>query len=626
MAYATHRQGLYAIDLKEGEIRWQSSRVNGNHLAVVGNSLFATTSTRWIKTGLVQLDLETKRLERKLRLEEDAPFSVRDGVLYVYRKLDEFAAIDLATGKTFWTCRLCGRLGDAFLPRFFEDLVVFGRDDEDFVVAEIATGKVIWRRLSEGERYFHRFLGLFGDVAVSHDGNVVTGCSVQSGEVRWNLETDFIMREAASTDRLAISNSDALFLIDPSSGRTALRYDYVQWDERRADGTLVPRPPIAWIEDTLVFEDLATMAYDEEGRRRWRTRRLKDSKALWTDGETLVMRDDRRLFGYEMGRDVPPPADPETRAEWVRAQIGRADFLDRFELETLNRLGDEAFESILDALYPWGASKAPYRDSNRVDTLQGFLRNHMTPERTAVIVQALRRLDAKHPEGGWLFRLLRLGDPQVAGPFLVEYLNAAPRSEWEHDPRADTALNVLCHCAYDPGIDLLIDVLNDDAYEPPLTAWIPHYLANAGPRGVEAVIAHRRRFRPRPGQWRGTTRTAETDLERALEAAFAAFGFAGERSPLVVSFPRGVEPFAMAGGRGGLFTVEPSPAVGDSHRALYLGLGKGQAVLDNYPNGTVLAIDLVRGSEGTSGGGCQIEVKKFGTEWAPISIGGVWIS
>jgi hypothetical protein len=98
MAYATHREGLYAIDLKEGEIRWQSSRVNGNHLAVVGNSLFATTSTRWIKTGLVQLDLETKRLERKLRLEEDVPFSVRDGVLYVYRKRDEFAAIDLVRG------------------------------------------------------------------------------------------------------------------------------------------------------------------------------------------------------------------------------------------------------------------------------------------------------------------------------------------------------------------------------------------------------------------------------------------------------------------------------------------------------------------------------------------------
>jgi outer membrane protein assembly factor BamB len=640
VAYVVDARGVGALDLLTGERRWRS-RLPAlgplvRHVACDDRNVYVSL-LHGNRSVLVAYDAATGRRRWKKRVGLASRFAVDGELLVTQWKRDAYAALDPVTRRVRWTVRRDLPRDGEESPHLAGDLVLLPDRDTGIVAVERKSGAVRWRV----EASEVALIGTADGLAIGRLPGAVVAWRLASGEPVWELPAQDRFEAFLVGESLAVSDSETVTFLAAGTGRVRERYRY-----RRPRG--VPpsarevaagrdrgdRGRIAAVGRTVVLEDRACLAFDATGRRLWRSSHLHGLTPLWSNGEVLVAADPHHLYGFVHGKPPSIPKAPSDRAARAEALAPQFDRLDARERRIVGHLLPESFPPLLRLWVDVGLRRGKGGTSEhalrlpltRFEESREILQRGMSPATTPLVTDAIRRLPRENVAVVPLIDLLRHGaDPQVAGPVLLEYVRAVPLARWSSDARIEHALDALASQAYDPGLDLLIGVLDSPQVSPAIYERLYTGLARSGARGAAAVVRHRRREPIRPERWPGIERQAESDPEKATEAAFDAVARFGWAQPIQVGFPVGIAPFAMHGARALCYGDDSAFRDGRARRRIDLYFASVPPP-ERAPEGTTARLIVETYAGPTSAQGMEVEVRKFGSEWVPTSIEHQWVA
>jgi outer membrane protein assembly factor BamB len=640
VAYVVDAREVGALDLLTGEMRWRS-RLPAfgplvRHVACDDRYVYLSL-LHGNRSMLVAYDAATGRRWWKKRVGLASRFAVDGELLVTQWKQDAYVALDPVTRRVRWTVRR-DRSGDTpEPPHLAGDLVLLPDGDTGILAIERKSGAMRWHVEASGAA----LIGTVDGLAIGRLPGTVVAWRLATGEPVWEHPVQDRFEALLVGESLVVPDSETVTFLAAETGRVRERYRY-----RRPRGVppsarevvagrgQVDRGRIAAVGRTVVLEDRACLAFDATGRRLWRSSHLHGLTALWSNGEVLVASDPYHLYGFVHGKPPSIPKTPSDRVALAEALVPQFDRLDARERQIVGHLLPESFPPLLRLWIDVGLRRGKGGTSEhalrlpltRFEESWEILQRGMSPATTPLVVDAIRRLPRENVAVVPLIDLLRHGaDPQVAGPVLLEYVRAVPPSRWSSDARIEHALDALASQAYDPGLDLLIGVLDSPQVSPAVYERLYTDLARSGARGAAAVVRHRRREPIQPERWPGIERQAESDAEKATEAAFDAVARFGWAQPIQVGFPEGIAPFAMHGAQALCYGDDSAFRDGRARWRIDLFF-VNEPPPERAPEGTTarLIVDTYVGP--TSAQGMEVEVRKFGSEWAPLSVTRVWVA
>ncbi|MGV3615361.1 MAG: PQQ-binding-like beta-propeller repeat protein [Fimbriimonas sp.] len=628
--YVLTGTSLTAIDLREGKVRWQTSL---GHYASDG--IFATERGLFVLSysspRLIELDPATGAM--CTHPTGRRPKMLGDGGLVLWEGDDgQVVLYDIRRGKP--RLELAGLTDLPYYQAVADGGVAFG-DFGTVSVYDLDRGTKRWEAEAD------RLLGIASGIVVTEFSDRLQGRDFETGRRIW--ERWVPRRTAEGTviqERLFVIEEAGTLELDPTSGEELWRH--VQ-RAKRPHGIPSHRdgPKLFVVGDAVFFEATTTYVLDAKGNERWTTPKLHGLAPVWTDGDTLVMRDDRRLFGYTSGEVEPDRAD-EDALDILTGTYSELDYHERAELfGRIHQDSDRILAHWVDLDRRYHLPAKP--DGLDIDALQDLTKAVAKPEIVPAMLDTLRRMRYADGHRRAFFDIIRQLPHPIVGTFAADLLDWEARDfRDELHPWRDTSelslLPIILDNPSQRAFQVVFDLLEDPAISCFLRNRIFNMLGAMGPEGIERALHIKRTSRLIPEFWPGVARRAETDFERALEAVFEArFMFCGQESGHL-SFPKGIEPFAMVGAKAVCFTRDSEEESRGSEISYYFRLEPIRVsqvghlveeipfeIKNDYEDGEKLSIGFGCVTGPRSGGGVETVILKVADQWVPVGTGRIWI-
>lgn len=606
VAYVVTDQVVTAVRLLDGSTEWTYSwpkEGSGGSLELGEESLFVFMECE-ASHEVYEFDRRTGEVTWRKQLPENSQHAYRNGVLFTgwdtKGSRPTYAAIDARTKQPLWA-RPGIRSSAARRPHglLTSRAVILESPDALAVALDVESGEERWRVGHQLGAIYTVFEEI---VLLMEEKGVVARDSATGGEL-WKNETICAWDAAVHGGNFVVRFQDRLIAFDPPTGKIVWEYP-LKWENtvdsapftttrwKTSEGDMVALAGTLWVQDTL------THALDANGNRRWRTARLNGTDPVWTDGARLVTRKGGGLYGYTAGEAEPVPRGTAERRGWAEEMAPRFSGLDPWERKRMSDLGEDAFDALF-AVARKGRKPA--------SDLESALWHSIGPAAASQIANAFSAtIDPEWQKH--LLHMMRLAkSPEAFGPSLLAELQTRPLSEWGRGGLIATLLQF----GYAPAAPLLWNAFENDVTASSVKGDILWQISKSSPWAAGKVAERIRTRTLRLDHWPDTTRTAESDVERALEAVFALCDKGGVK--LEVTYPDGVEPFAMRGSENVCLCQAGAFESGDAEDRLSLiVLGDIQ---EEYPEGAELPIEI----RFRMGIGSEIAtMRKVQGEWVPI--------
>jgi hypothetical protein len=420
-------------------------------------------------------------------------------------------------------------------------------------------------------------------------------------------------------DLLILEDGHEVVAIELQSGRTAWRRSINVAQTSRENR--LPSGRSARIGDMVLIQKEGLHAIGRDGLLQWRSERLKGLAPMGDDGEVLAMADEDKIHGYARGSEDPVPTDGEARRHRIEEMVRRFEALDPWEREILDAMRPDSFDALFNGIL----------ERHRSDTgLEALTLRALTEDRLGTVVEAFLRdtevwkiVNGEIPdldfisEKHFLFAewLVSPNFRGAAAPHLLKALKGLPAKDWGSENRAHPIVEALIEMGYEPAIEWLAKGMDDERVDETFRRHLFATLASMGPQAAAAVADRARRQEILREHWPDVSRLAETELERAVEAAFAASPLS-PRSTLL-KFPEGMTPFAMRGSRCICHTQYEPPGEHEDVSAKRRQAKIGISIIDAdrlEEGGTVrIMVSAYRGP--TSAVVWEVWVEQFGDVW-----------
>lgn len=476
--YAASKSQLVAVDLKTMKRLWSvtlSPEEVIRHIVVTRGLVLATTDDYGSQSHLFGVAPETGQVLWSIAGQGQASaMAVHDNRVYLILRAGALFAIDLKTRRTLWQTPLQTKgeplFGAGSVSVSGPTVAVNYRSTT--VCLARANGRLLWTENGSSGNLVATN-GIYW--VPSGEGSVAR--LDNSGRVLWR-------RKKSGPGDLAVA-VNGKFL--------GMRYSQIACLEARTGKTLwsvaypgMRIPDRANVTGGYLFAH--SKMWDLSGRLvRSFSPETDISEPCWTDGATLVSFDGDRLLRFRHGVEPPVPADPTARKREAEGLAARYSELDAQGRERLARLGDEAFEPVLQLFLQSGKTFSSPDTVKLFSLLEKICRpGHC--ERLMDVVQALPPTNM--PARELLKIIVRLGRPQEVLPFCLAELE---RNRDAKEPLAYefVAVNYIMESADPRAIRFKLDQLADPNSNFGSSAYYS-LAATGGAEGVQAVQAQRR--------------------------------------------------------------------------------------------------------------------------------------
>jgi hypothetical protein len=370
-------------------------------------------------------------------------------------------------------------------------------------VMDTVRGKVLWH---DKKSYLlsKSLIATDGVLLVPFDEGTVAR-ELKGGRKVWNQPTIHYGDFAAVFQRwFIVLDRGRLQALNPRDGTVA-------WSRLMGlTGASGGRQYGAILDDTLIVRGMTLFGwFDKSGMELWQgPEETAIDLPIWTDGETLVCLDEKRLLRYVHSEEKKLPPDPLSLRMMAEGLVQDFEKLDAAEIKQLESLGDSAFEPLFDAYLKACAdynrsrsSKDSYDYYSRCSDLAEVLPKVVTGRRTPELVAAYRACGAEAVEEELLVNLLAThGSPDQVVPLFLESLQK------ERGTDQNGLLKYIAYSEHPDAVKYMIGQLKDPhAKRERREAAYVNLARTGGKEGVEAVLAQRR------------SRTLLRPLEQRLE-------------------------------------------------------------------------------------------------------------
>lgn len=364
-----------------------------------------------------------------------------------------------------------------------------------------------------------------------------------------------------------------------------------------------------------------------EGDRTWKSRALTGLTPVGSNQGTLFARWGRVLYAFGLGAEPRLPSEPAERLELAKGLVGRVGTLTPFEFQQLGELAPESVAPMAEALVPsfqsWCEALKEYR------TLPCWEQNGQGRELLASLEKVIRADDIKvlihaydrmHPEEftrlTFLDIIMAKGEPSEVIPFLQEQIRESfvAKRRFLGEEIQRRGFEYLA----DEGKDsekFLIDMFREEPRSRPLLYPV---LARAGANAAAALIAFRKERGVVPAHWPDLDRDAESDREKAIEAAFDCMTRYRSDQPAEVAYPSGFVPFRMSGTNGICYTKGNKHESGKVDEFILVHCPEDEPAPEPDSDSGEIVLEYVTYHGPLAAAGYHVWLRKFGDEWAPV--------
>lgn len=513
-AYLVSSRVCEAVALPSGKILWSkplSSGDNSAHIAPGSNAIYISRAAyeKTYTSRIVEIDPATGNSRWEFPFKENAaPMLVANGVLYTTWRENFFGALDLKTHRPRWHVQISkpgrGMRGLERTPILWNGLLYLGLTQDEIVVLDSRNGKVVWRCENQ---YGPGLPVIVGGVVVTSSETGLVGRNSKTGKALWHGPEGYVNLAVEMAGNIVVSENNRVTAVSPNTGG-------IVWESPVGEqGVIRMGSASGLIDGKLLVETGGVTAIRSNGHFLWQTDSLGGRSPLWTDGTTLVMRDNNRLLAYRNGELPPVPTDPVTRKSLAMRLARDFDLIDENERALLEKLAPESFAPLLQIVIDAenGQEKLDHGDSlkdhdwsyemySRSSDVRQILDKTVTPQVSPLLAEAVTKLRPGSEARAAIMRLfMKNPDPKVGGPIFVALLNGIPRRDWAEKQEVEAALTGLANCEYGPGTDLLISVLHDKSVDDRLRDLAYCSVAlHGGARAAAEVASEQARVAPLP--------------------------------------------------------------------------------------------------------------------------------
>lgn len=607
IAYVLSDGAVAAIRLHDGHTLWSQhggKKFGEGWIVVEPDVVFvAYRRERWIdfEELFAAFDRKTGARRFKRKVASIKLRDVFDGVIYSVDRRGRASAVDFSTGKVRWKRFVLPypSLNYPSLNANGDVLLVCLRYCPKFAL-DARTGQELWRTEEKGIGPYVFTAGLM----VLLQGDEFVARNPRTREELWRCPSLERADSFVLGDLWILEDGHEVVAIELQSGKIAWRR-WINSTEMSRENRL-PSGRSARVGELVLIQKEGIHAIDQDGRLQWRSERLKGLAPMGDDGEVLAMADEDKIHGYVREAEDPVPTDRKACRHRIEEMVRRFEALDPWEREILDAMRPDSFDALLNGIL----------ERHRSDTgLEALAFRALTEDRLGTVVEAFLRdievwriVEGEIPDLDFISKkhflfAEWLAAPEFrdfAAPYLLKALKGLPPKDWGSESLAHPIVETLIEMGYEPAIEWLAKGMDDERVAETFRRHLFATLASMGPQAATVVADRARRQEIHREHWPDVSRPAETELERAVEAAFAASPLTS-RSTLL-DFPEGMPPFAMRGSRSICHTQYEPP---EEHE--YVSAKRRQAQI---------GISIIDADRLEEGGTVRIMVSAY---WGPTS-------